>query len=197
MQNISQAQSNKIKSIIHPHNTSPTQKHCSLQARLQKKILKLNGKYQSTNHHHTIQTMLGWAAGFIDGDGCISILKQKNIKKCGSIVNRYNLSITITQNDLSTLQYLQKIINIKGNITKTRFQKGHTRQCWVLTYTGEIAYQVLLLIQAGLYRKQQECAVGLHFQQHKRMMKRMPKRGQHSSAARHLELCYRVMKTFK
>jgi len=57
-------------------------------------------------------TCLGWAAGFLDGEGCIRVAKRNPGNDANPI---YSLEVTITQNCLTTLVHFQDVV---GDLAK-------------------------------------------------------------------------------
>ena len=51
--------------------------------------------------------VLAWAAGFVDGEGCIRIAKRKNPSN-----PVYSLEITISQNCIETLEHFKEVLGI-------------------------------------------------------------------------------------
>jgi hypothetical protein len=97
---------------------------------------------------------LSWAAGFIDGDGCISgIIQRYKDRKTPSV----RLVVSVVQNDIHTLQVLQKILDEKSHLFTLKRQRCHNRQAYELLYAGRHAISVLQKIEPYLIRKKMEC----------------------------------------
>lgn len=61
------------------------------------------------------ETEKAWIAGFIEGEGCLTILKSKNKKKNGRIYVNYRPIITITNTSLELLEFCRSLIK-RGTI---------------------------------------------------------------------------------
>ncbi len=102
---------------------------------------------------------LQWAAGMLDGDGCIAIVKQP-------FANRrsiFRLIVSISQNCLQTLEHFQRCVNVPSVIYAVRRQIGHNKQVYTLNFTGPNAMRLVKLLHDYLVRKRQEAAVALSF----------------------------------
>lgn len=98
---------------------------------------------------------LAWAAGFVDGEGCICIVRQRY----AAALNRnltYRLDLSITQNDLQVLEHLQQGLGIDGHIYKVRRTIQHNRQIYTLNFTGINALRVISALQPFFVRKRLE-----------------------------------------
>lgn len=97
---------------------------------------------------------LAWAAGFVDGEGCICLYKQRYPDPRRKLA--YRLGFSITQNDLQTLKHFQQGLGIPGGISEVKRRLQHNRQIYALNYTGVHALNVIALLQPHLIRKQLE-----------------------------------------
>lgn len=96
---------------------------------------------------------LAWAAGFIDGEACVHIAKQRY----GQTRNpTFRLGVYITQNDRPTLETLRECLGIDTPIHKVKAAHNHRRQCYTLNYTGIAALKVLHMLLPYLVRKRSE-----------------------------------------
>ncbi|MBU1359765.1 MAG: hypothetical protein KKC79_19385 [Gammaproteobacteria bacterium] len=103
---------------------------------------------------------LGWAAGFLDGEGCIRIARRNP----GGNANRiYSLEIVITQNCLRTLEHFQSTLGIQSSIYVFPCQGAVRSTVYALTYRCTRARAVLEALHPYLVRKQREAEVGIEF----------------------------------
>lgn len=146
------------------------------------------------SHSSPEVAQLAWAAGFLDGEACIHIAKQRY--KSGRS-DTYRLGVYITQNDLPSLEELRDAVGIQAPIYGTRRAENHTRQCYTLNFNGRKALHLLQLVGQYLRRKRGEADAGLRFWVDGRMG--MPSGGKpvpaHIVAAR--EHYYQLMKRLK
>lgn len=116
---------------------------------------------------------LEWAAGMLDGDGCIAIVKQP-------FANRrsiFRLIVSISQNCLQTLQHFQRCVNVPSMIYAVRRQIGHNKQVYTLNFTGPNAMRLVKLLHDYLVRKRQEAAVALSFCENGQISRRFGRYG--------------------
>lgn len=103
---------------------------------------------------------LAWAAGFVDGEGCIHIAKQRY--RSGRS-DTYRLGVYITQNDRAVLESLCDAVGIRAPIYATKRADNHSRQCYTLNYCGRSALRLLELLVHYLQRKRREAEAALQF----------------------------------
>lgn len=109
--------------------------------------------------------MTAWVAGFIDGEGCIHIYKQKYKSRLtgehGGIT--HSLRISIGQNNLEVLERIIDILDIHAKIFKNKRNMGTNRQCYTLHINGKYALQTIELIKPYLVRKLPEALAAERF----------------------------------
>lgn len=111
---------------------------------------------QDPGRHFSLQ----WAAGFVDGEGCISIVKDRQVVRRSV---GYRLAFCIVQNDLEVLEYFNKGLGEMGKIYKVKRRMGHNRQIYTLNYTGSAALELIRLLKPYLVRKQLQAQAALDF----------------------------------
>lgn len=100
---------------------------------------------------------LAWAAGFVDGEGCITVVNQ-TYKPDADGKQRPptpRFKFMITQNCRSTLERLKKILGETGYLNETTFTDGMNRRGWVLHYDGMHALKAVKKLEPFLHRKKQ------------------------------------------
>jgi hypothetical protein len=117
---------------------------------------------------------LAWAAGFIDGEGCVHIARQRH---AGRARCSYRLGVFITQNDKSVLEHLRQVLGINAPIFAVKRARNHKKQCYTLNYTGKHALRLLVLLRDFLQRKRAEAQAGLDFWVEGRMGERFGAKG--------------------
>lgn len=105
---------------------------------------------------------LAWAAGFLDGEGCIRIAKRDPGTDANHI---YSLEVTITQNCLTTLTHFQDVLGVKSSIYVFKGTGTVRSTVYALTYRCTRAQAVLELLRPFLVRKLREADVGIEFAQ--------------------------------
>jgi hypothetical protein len=108
------------------------------------------------------ETDLAWAAGFIDGEGCISVIKRKTGQsKAGRRYEYHQLNINVPQIDKAPLDKLQKMF---GGMVRANKAIGNRRPSFVWTIHSRIAYNTLIQLIPYLIVKQREAELALQFQ---------------------------------
>ncbi|MGC4396507.1 hypothetical protein [Hydrogenophaga sp. T2] len=102
---------------------------------------------------------LAWAAGMLDGDGCVAIVKQTYPNRAST----YRLVVQVTQNDLQTLKHFRVCVGVPEQIHEVKRRISHNRQVYALMYSGPKAVLVLQRLAAHLVRKRAEAEVALSF----------------------------------
>lgn len=104
---------------------------------------------------------LEWAAGFMDGEGCICIVTQRY--KDPSRSSTYRLTFSISQNDRQVLEHFQKGMGIPGGLFDVGRLVQHNKQVYTLNYTGANALKVIATLQPHLVRKQLEAQTAMAY----------------------------------
>ena len=104
-------------------------------------------------------TDIAWAAGMIDGEGCIHIARVK--RASGHRVN-YRLRLNVTQNCRATLQELQRIFGA-GYIVHVKRRLQHSKQIYALVLDGASALAAIRYVAPYLRRKAAEAEVAVAF----------------------------------
>lgn len=105
-------------------------------------------------------TALAYAAGLMDGEGCIQVIKQM---VPGRKNPTYRLRLEMMQNDFPTLANFVHCVGLPATIRPVKREADHSRQVWRVTYDGPQAYVVLRRLLRYLVRKKAEAAVGINF----------------------------------
>jgi len=116
---------------------------------------------------------LSWAAGMLDGDGCVAIVKQTYPNRAST----YRLVVQVTQNDLQTLKHFRVCVGVPEQIYEVKRRISHNRQVYALMYSGPKAVLVLQRLAAHLVRKRAEAEVALSFIEKGQVGRRFGARG--------------------
>lgn len=101
-----------------------------------------------------------WAAGFIDGEGCVRIAKNVSHGRVNPI---YHVEMAISQNRLDALEHCQKVIGVKSSICRFPDRESFRRPVFLLTYLCANARNALTLLLPYFIRKQAEARLALEF----------------------------------
>ena len=101
------------------------------------------------------ETDLAWAAGIIDGEGCIGLhLVTTNTGKC------YVLRITVVNTDIRMLEELKRIFGI-GSIAARGRGKPHWKDQWYWLVCSKKAEEVLREVEPYLVSKRDQAEIAL------------------------------------
>jgi hypothetical protein len=103
---------------------------------------------------------LAWAAGFVDGEGCIRIARRDPGGDANPV---YSLEVTITQNCLATLEHFKNVLGIKSSIYVFGGTGTARSPVYGLTYRCTRARELLEALHPYLVRKRLEAEVGIEF----------------------------------
>lgn len=96
---------------------------------------------------------LAWSAGFVDGEGCVSIARQK-MPTHKNICHR--LRFSVVQSNLEVLEEIQRILGESGVIYKQKRTGQMNRQHYALKYDSRHAYNALEKLRPYLRKKHHE-----------------------------------------
>lgn len=116
---------------------------------------------------------LAWAAGMLDGDGCIAIVKQP-------FANRrpiYRLTVSVCQNCLQTLEHFRRCVGVEGVIYAVKRKLEHNKQVYTLNYSGPKALLLIRRLRTLLVRKRPEALVAISFCLNGQISRRFGPRG--------------------
>ena len=104
---------------------------------------------------------LAWAAGFMDGEGCISIARQTYTDPTRR--DTFRLRVDITQNHLKVLRYFEKAVGVQGRLYEVKRTGSQNRDGYHLGYDGDRGFDVIERLLPFLQRKQHEAEAVLEF----------------------------------
>lgn len=116
-----------------------------------------------SQRRHANDADLGWAAGVMDGEGCIHIARQTY----GASGRRptYRLRLHIAQNDEMLLKEFEWAVGVPGRLYSAKPTLKQNRTCHNLTYDGAKAFDVLERLYEHLRRKKPQAALAAEFRQ--------------------------------
>ena len=106
----------------------------------------------------TERERLAWAAGFLDGDGCISSVLY-TYRDGRATPKAYRIRVDLSQNCHFTLACVQAILGGRCYLLPVSRQSGQNRQPYQLYFTGGHAFEVLRKLCPFLIRKKREAEV--------------------------------------
>ncbi len=142
-----------------------------------------------------VKCSVEWAAGFADGEGCISIFKQRyrNLRRKTS----YRLGFCITQNHWLTLESFRLSAEITQTLGKVKPRPGLTRQVYTLNLTGKSALRLITLLYPFLVRKQLEAEAAFDYWQEAMGGKNPGRKGWSADVIAKREHYFQKMKALK
>jgi hypothetical protein len=102
--------------------------------------------------------LLAWAAGLMDGDGCVFISKQL---QRGRKHPTYRLCVSVVQNCHETITRFQQALGLSACLVPVRRTSQHNRRVYSLQYDGVHALRALQLLKPDLFRKSVEASVAI------------------------------------
>jgi hypothetical protein len=105
---------------------------------------------------------LAWAAGFTDGEGCLSIARQTYTDPRRRAT--YRMRVDIMQNNLEVLTDFERAVGLKGRIYAVKRHHSQNRDCYRIAYDGEAAFELIRRLHPFLRRKRHEADVSLQFE---------------------------------
>jgi hypothetical protein len=102
------------------------------------------------------ETDIAWAAGLIDGEGCVHIHKMTRTKN-----TYYGLMISVTNTNLDAIIKIKNIFEV-GSIFESKTYKD--KPIYTLTVRGKEAAMVICEILPYSIIKREELMLGLFFQ---------------------------------
>lgn len=111
------------------------------------------------------KTDLSWIAGFVDGEGCVTINAKKNIR----IPPCYVPVLAVSNTNLKILKTFLKILRpINGSLFLHRPQGQHHKESHRIQYVGQNCRDVLKLILPYLKLKKRVADLVLNFPKRRR-----------------------------
>jgi hypothetical protein len=116
-----------------------------------------------SQRRHAEEADLGWAAGVMDGEGCIHIARQTY----GVSGRRptYRLRLNVSQNDELMLREFSWAVGVQGRLYSPKPVGKQNRVCHNLVYDGVGAFTVLERLHKYLRRKQAQSALAAEFRE--------------------------------
>ena len=114
----------------------------------------------AAEQHRLQQLGLAWAAGFADGESCISIARQTFPSGRRAT---YRLRFDVVQNNREVLVDFAFAVGVSGRLYATKRTTLHNRQIYHLVYDGMSAHEVICRLAPFLRRKRPEAEVAMAY----------------------------------
>jgi len=101
-----------------------------------------------------------WAAGFLDGEGCIHIARQTYR---GKRRDTFRLRAYIVQANLEVLEHFRDGVAIDARIYKVKRTAQHNKQVYTLNFEGKKAMTLIAMLLPHLIRKREEAQTALAY----------------------------------
>lgn len=138
--------------------------HCNAEIQLQIDVCTSQPSVSERSHAERLeiqqQVDYAWAAGFLDGEGCVSLARVR--RTCGNRVN-YRARVSIVQNCLETLNTFRDRVAENCVFNQLPDRETYTRPVFQLSYEGIHAYRLLKKLRTYLTRKAAEADVIFEF----------------------------------
>lgn len=140
------------------------------------------------------QVTYAWCAGFLDGEGCISLVRIK--RNCGNGVN-YRLKVIIPQNCKETLMTFREYIGENCFLSQVPHRESFTRPIYQLVYDGIHASHMLHKLRPYLNRKGAEADVIFEFYRDGQPTRHFGPKGVPTDIWHLRERCYDALRCLK
>lgn len=107
----------------------------------------------------TSQLDIAWAAGFIDGEGCIALCHHRQRTK-GRDYECFVLRLSVANTDLRSLQRLKSMFGGSINSASRKGRPNH-KPCWTWYCTSAKAQNALEILLPHLFGKREQAELGL------------------------------------
>lgn len=125
----------------------------------------------------TPQELLAWVAGFVDGDGCLQIVKQTYKSPERAHRPNYRPRLTISQSDPTPLMRVRKILGLRGCLAEVHTTAQNNSTPYNLTYDGRAAMEAIDRLAPYLFVKRPQALAMLAFQAQCKLSARSGPRG--------------------
>lgn len=98
---------------------------------------------------------LAWAAGFLDGDGCISMAKLRLTSSKQPRRANYAIAVSVSQSHLETIEHFRKVIGLPCQHQITKKRKGLNHDHHALHYWREHATELIRMLRPYLIRRRE------------------------------------------
>ena len=157
-----------------------------------------NGGSFDLSHTVVLQTLnqvgYAWAAGFLDGEGCVSLAKVR--RNCGNRVN-YRVRVNIVQNCIETLKTFRDYGGENCVLAQLPHRDSYTRPIHQLIYDGVHAYRLLKKLRPFLVRKGSEADVIFDYYATGEPTRHFGPQGVPADIWRIRERCYEALRCLK
>jgi hypothetical protein len=135
-----------------------------------------------------------YAAGFIDGEGCISIVKQL---LPGRKNPTYRLRLDVIQNCYHTLTVVVHRVGVPAKVRPVKPRPDQNRQLWSVSYDGPQAHAAIRNLKPYLVRKRREAEVALDFVKKGKISLHPGPKGTPARIWAYREQCFRKLRKLK
>ena len=181
---------------------TPVQHAASVQCKveIQLQIAVRNNGCSSSEPSHAerleIQRQVdyGWCAGFLDGEGCVTLARVR--RTCGNRTN-YRARVHVIQNCLETLHTFRDRVAENCVLAQLQHRETYTRPIYQLVYDGIHAYQLLQKLRPYLVRKGAEADVMFEYYRDGQPTRHFGPKGVPSEIWHLRERCYDALRCLK
>lgn len=140
------------------------------------------------------QVDYGWCAGFLDGEGCVTLARVR--RTCGNRTN-YRARVHVIQNCLETLQTFRDRVSENCVLAQLVHREGYTRPIYQVVYDGIHAHRLLKKLRPYLVRKGAEADVIFEFYRDGQPTRHFGPKGAPAEIWHLRERCYDALRCLK
>lgn len=141
-----------------------------------------------------VQLELSWAAGFLDGEGCITLAQTR--RDCGYRLH-YRARVYIPQNCEQTLDRFRDIVGERCTKVRLPDRASYSRPVYQLGYDGVHALRLLQKLRPYLVRKAAEADVIFEFYRHGEVSRHFGPKGVPADVWRFRQRCHEALRCLK
>jgi hypothetical protein len=191
------AATNNDPHLLNNHGTELTQR--ALKSRVWDNATQPNdGTAFNLSHTVVLQTLnqvgYAWAAGFLDGEGCVSLARVR--RDCGNRVN-YRVRVNLVQNCIETLKTFRDYAGENCVLSQLPHRESYSRPIYQLIFDGSHAYKLLKKLRPFLVRKGAEADVVFEYYSVGQPTRHFGRKGVPSDIWRARERCYDALRCLK
>lgn len=170
----------------------------ALKSRIWNNATLPNGEPSDLSHSVIRETLsqvgYAWCAGFLDGEGCLTLAKVR--RKCGNGTN-YRVKVHIPQNCPATLQTFRDYVGENCCFRQLTHRATFTRPIYELVYDGIHACNLLHKLRPFLVRKGAEADVIFEFYRVGEPTRHFGRQGVPAAIWHARERCYDALRCLK
>ena len=171
---------------------------CNVEIQVQIEVCTADSSSVERSHSERLaiqqQIDYAWAAGFLDGEGCVTLARVR--RTCGNRTN-YRARVTVVQNCLETLKAFRDRVGENCVLVQLVHRESYTRPIYQLSYDGIHCHRLLKKLRPYLVRKGAEADVIFEFYRDGEPTRHFGRNGVPAEIWHLRERCYDALRCLK